>query len=122
MQEYMSNAGQEGVLLVSFGTIAKLGIASNVVRAMPTQLPYQVSHLTCHRMQTMSELERCVNPGLQQSQRLANLLAELPFKILWKLEDQEVARLDLGNNTKVLILFCCSLARCMPCLSPKCLQ
>ena len=65
MQEYMSDAGQEGVLLVSFGTIAKLGIASSsAVRAMSTQFPYQVSHLTYHRMQTMSELERCVNPRI----------------------------------------------------------
>ena len=42
--------------------------------------------------------------GGQQRQQLADLLAELPFKVLWKLLSQELAGLQLGNNTKVSIL------------------
>ena len=70
---------------------------------------YQVFHLTCHLMQINAEMDRCVDPGLQQRQQLATLLAQLPFKVLWKLQDEEVARLDLGSNTKVPIPFCCIL-------------
>ena len=39
MQEFMTDAGQEGVLLVAFGTIAELGVApTSVVRALHLQV------------------------------------------------------------------------------------
>ena len=44
------------------------------------------------------DIEQCIR---QQRQQLAIFLAQLPLKVLWRLQDKEVARLDLGSNTKM---------------------
>jgi hypothetical protein len=101
----MESAGEQGVLLASLGTIAELGERT----LQDLWLAHACGCGTCfHGLHTLFHASvLCAVPESHQTAAMAAVFASLPCKVLWRLTPREVpdqaaiARLGLGNNTKV---------------------